>query len=67
MTNRADEYFTIFDVQGNTITLYNDNGKMLICQCYEINEIELITQADKCYKDIPIYYSGIVQNSIHYK
>lgn len=49
-----DEFFTFNDYNGNEAVLYSDEGRILIPQCVEINEIDVIEETKKCYKDYPI-------------
>ena len=49
-----DEFFKFFDFNGNEAILYSNQGSLFIPQCKQIDEIEIVTESEFCYKDFPI-------------
>lgn len=44
-----NKYMTINDVMGNKLTLFNNDGLILLAECIEINNITVKTRMRECY------------------
>jgi hypothetical protein len=57
-----DEFFTIYDMFGNQIVLYNNFGEIRISTCEPVSAIWVQTETVNCYNDVPIVMERKTRN-----
>lgn len=51
-----NKYISIHDTLNKEIILYNDLGKILICNCIEIKTVYMVPISTQCYEDQPVFF-----------
>jgi len=49
-----DEFFTFYNFAGEEAILWSDQGKIFVPSCINTEEIDVIEETEKCYKDFPV-------------
>jgi len=47
---QTNKYFVINDLLGNEITLFNNDGLVMIADCVQINNISIVENMLKCFE-----------------
>jgi len=53
-----DEYYKVYDIEGNELVLYLKNHNTYVVNCFQVNEIDVeIGRHAICFKDLPVHIS----------
>jgi len=61
---QTNKYFVINDLLGNEITLFNNDGLVMIADCVQINNISIVENMLKCFEYPEVYFT--VDNNKEY-